>query len=141
MKELAILLRAMNLFAHSAHTLVARTPFHSDHEFFGVYSELDDDYDAIVGRMIGLFGEEPAELGSIVAGAAQKLAGSPSIGVKENSIFYVKQLQFEKELCSLISKVIAAGVSPGTEQTLGTICEKSEIRQYKCQQRIKKWTY
>lgn len=139
MKDLLIHLRAMNIFAHSAHNLVARTPFHSDHLFFGdTYEALDADYDAVIERMIGLYGEEGAELSSIMAAVAQKLAGVPSVGVKENSMFYAKLLQMEQELCSMITKLISAKVSPGTEQTLGTICEKSEIRQYLIKQRIKK---
>jgi hypothetical protein len=43
----------------------------------------------------------------------------------------------EQELCKKISMTIAAGVSPGTEQLLGNLCDFSEVRQYKIKQRIK----
>lgn len=138
MKELAILLRAMQMFSHSAHHLMARTPFHSDHEFFSeVYQGLDDDYDSVIERMIGLSGEEGAQLQAILVGVSSKLVGAPSIGVKENALFYQHQLKFEMELCTLIAQIIQS-TSPGTEQLIGEICNKSEMRQYKIKQRIKK---
>ena len=62
---------------------------------------------------------------------------APSTGVKENKVFYQFQLMMEQELCKKISMAIAAGVSPGTEQMLGDLCDKSEVRQYKIKQRIR----
>lgn len=139
MKELLIHLRAMNLFSHSAHNLVARVPFHSDHSFFGdVYGELNDEYDSVAERTIGLMGEAPLRLQDILAGAAAKLAQAPSINVKENGTFYQVQLQMEQELCRLIPAIIAQGATEGTKQLLGDICNRSEVRQYKIKQRIKK---
>lgn len=140
MKELLIQLRAMNLFAHSAHNLVGRSPFHSDHEFFSkVYEDLDEAYDAVAERIIGLFGENALELSGILAMVSAKLQGAPSVNVKENSVFYMKLLQMEQELCALVSKMISeGGVSPGTEQLIGDICDKSESRQYLIKQRLKK---
>lgn len=139
MKELLILLRSMQLFNHSAHHLVARAPFAADHELFGsFYSELDGEYDSVAERAIGKLGPEAANLGQIVAGVAAKLHGVPSTELKENSQFFEISLRLEKELCDLISSVIKAGVSEGTRQRLGDICDRSEVRQYKIQQRIKK---
>jgi DNA-binding ferritin-like protein len=139
MKEILIQLRTMQMFAHSAHHLVARTPFHSDHEFFSeVYSSIENDFDSVAERIIGLLGEESMELNSIIIGVANKLKNCPSIGVKENSIFYIHQLKYEDELCQLVSSILSAGVTPGTEQLLGDICNKSEARKYKIKQRLKK---
>ena len=139
MKDLLIQLRAMQLFTHSAHNLVARTPFHTDHSFFGdVYSVLESDYDDVAERIIGLFGEEPMELNSILMGVAAKLQGAPSIGVRENSVFYSHLLSQEIQLCEHIKKLVLAGISPGTEQLIGDIANKSESRQYKIKQRLKK---
>lgn len=138
MKELLIHLRAMNLFSHSAHNLVARVPFHSDHNFFGeVYEELNGEYDGVAERTIGLMGEGPLRLQDIMAGVSAKLAAAPSIGVKENGVFYKALLQMEMDLCKLCSMVIAQGATEGTKQLLGDVCNKSEMRQYKIKQRIK----
>lgn len=138
-KELLAYIRAMQIFSQSAHHLVGRTPFHSDHEFFGeVYTELSSNYDAVAERIVGLFGEEQLELNSLMALVAQHLQGKPSTGVKENSQFYSSQLQCEQYLQNLIKQLQVAGVSPGTENLLQGIGEQSEIRTYKIKQRLKK---
>lgn len=139
MLQLAIILRSIQLFAHSAHHLVARTPFFQDHEFFGdLYKEAESDYDSVIERIIGLHGEEHVELNSILAEVVQKVANCPSIGVKENKAFYEYQLQFEKELCELIEVLCKnPQISQGTIQKIGDIADRSERRQYLIQQRIK----
>jgi len=140
MREILKQLRLIQLFAHGAHNFCGRTPFHSDHEFFGeVYSTVEGDYDSVIERIIGLLGEEAVQYQSLHSEVAQRLQQLPSVGVKENSTFYQVLLQLDNELCSKISEVIKGGsVSPGTEQTLGAICESAEIRDYKIKQRIKK---
>lgn len=139
MKSILVCLRAMQLFAHSAHNLVSRTPFHQDHEFFGeVYSAMEGDYDDVIERIIGLYGEDSLELKSLLVEVHNKLQDAPSVGVKENSVFYVYLLDKEKYLCSEISNYLKSPVSPGVEQLLGDICNKSEMRQYKIKQRLKK---
>ncbi len=138
MKDVLIHLRVMNLFAHSAHNLVARMPFHQDHEFFGeVYAAVDTDYDGVAERIIGVYGESAMNLAEIIQAVSVKVAQLPSIGVKENKLFYNVQLQLEQELCKLCQAAIASGVSEGTKQMLGDVCNFSEIRQYKIKQRIK----
>jgi len=139
MQALLIHLRAMNLFAHSAHNLVGRVPFHQDHEFFGeIYPIFNSDYDDVAERIIGLFGESSLNINDILSKVLAKVQTLPSIGVKENSLYYQVQLKLEQELCSLIAQIIASGASEGTKQLLGDICNASESRQYKIKQRIKK---
>jgi len=138
MKELLIHLRAMHLFTHSAHLLVARVPFHADHEFFGeVYTKLENEYDDVAERTIGLMGEMPLKLQDILAGVSAKLAMAPSVGMKENGSFYKHLLQMEMDLCKLVPMIISQGATEGTKQLLGDICNRSEMRQYKIKQRIK----
>ena len=139
MLELLILLRASQLFTHSAHNLCARTPFHQDHAFFAdSYSAFEDAYDSIAERIIGLYGEDSMELNRIMSEVAQKLQNCPSTGVKENKAFYEYQLQLEQELCSKVEAICKnPKASQGVIQTCGTLCEQSEIRQYKIKQRIK----
>lgn len=138
MLQLAILLRSIQLFSHSAHHLCARTPFHQDHEFFSsVYQAAEDGYDSVIERIIGLYGEDSVELNRIVAEVAKKLENCPSTGVKENKAFYEYQLQFEQELCSLVETICKnPKASQGTIQTVATLGELSEIRQYKIKRRL-----
>lgn len=138
MLELAVLLRAIQLYAHSAHHLCARTPFHQDHAFFSdVYQAAEAGYDSIIERIIGLYGEDSVELNRIVSEVAAKLQGCPSTGVKENKAFYEQQLKFEKELCSLVETICKnPKASQGVIQTVSTMGELSEIRQYKIKRRL-----
>ena len=140
MREITIQLRAMQLFAHSAHNLCARMVFHSDHEFFGdAYSAYEGEYDGVIERIIGTKDESLVKLQDILQAVVMKLQSAPSIGVKENSIFYQYLLSMENELYMLIEKEIkSVGVSCGTEQMLGNIADASEIRKYKIKQRLKK---
>jgi len=112
MKELMYLLRAIRIYSQNAHHLVKGTPFHSDHNFFGdVYNEVGGDFDDVAERIIGLYGEEHLNLQNM--------------------------LQAVVKLKNLIKQIIASGVSPGVEQLIGDIANKSEMRCYKIKQRMK----
>jgi DNA-binding ferritin-like protein len=138
MKELLYLLRAMQLFSHSCHNLVKGTPFHSDHAFFGdVYQDLTGDYDSVAERIIGLYGEQSLELQTVLNGAMSKLMDAPSINVQDNKMYYDYLYKMDEKLKALIKQIIAAGVSPGTEQLIGNIADKCEMRCYKIKQRMK----
>ena len=138
MRDILVLLRAMHLYSQTAHHLVARSPFHSDHAFFGeVYEAMSDAYDGVAERIIGLLGEETLKPQTLLLEVNEKLKMSPSIGVKENKVFYEFQLALEKELCQKITITIQAGATPGVEQLIGELANQSEIRQYKIKQRIK----
>lgn len=138
MRDILVHLRAMHLFAQTAHHLVARGPFHSDHKFFGdAYEAMSDAYDSVAERIIGLMGEEALKPQTILLEVAEKLKMAPSTGVKENKVFYQFHLAAEQELCKKIAMAIAAGVSPGVEQLLGDLANASEGRQYLIKQRIK----
>lgn len=138
MKELICLLRAMQLYAHSCHNLVKGQGFHSDHAFFGdVYSDIEGDFDSVVERSIGLYGDAHMNLQECLSSVMSKLADAPSVGAESNKVYYEHQLKMEDKLTGLIKQIIAAGVSPGTEQLIGNIADKSEMRKYKIKQRIK----
>ena len=138
MRDILVLLRAMHLYSQTAHHLVARSPFHSDHAFFGeVYEAMSDAYDGVAERIIGLLGEEALKPQTLLLEVNEKLKMSPSIEVKENKVFYEFHLVLEKELCQKITITIQAGVTPGVEQLIGELANQSEIRQYKIKQRIK----
>jgi hypothetical protein len=139
MFQLAVILRAAQLYSHSAHHLCARTPFFQDHEFFSdTYKALEDDYDSVIERIIGTYGEDAVELNRIVAEVALKLHDCPSIGTPENRAFFEYQLKFEQELCSLVEEICHnPKASQGIIQLVGEIANQSEIRQYKIKRRIK----
>lgn len=139
MLELLILLRSMQLATHHAHNLCARTPFHQDHAFFAdSYSAYEDAYDSVIERIIGLYGEDSVDLNRIIAEVATKLQDAPGIGVKENKAFYEYQLKCEQELCTKVEAICKnPKASQGVIQTIATLGEQSEIRQYKIKQRIK----
>lgn len=138
MKELLYLLRAMQLYTHSCHHLVKGASFHSDHAFFGdVYFELERDFDDVAERIIGLYGEEPLELQSLLNSAMSKIMDAPSVNVADNKVFYQYLYKLDEKLKALIKQIIAAGVSPGTEQLVGEIANKCEMRCYKVKQRLK----
>lgn len=139
MLELAVLLRAMQLYAHHAHLLCARTVFQQDHAFFSeVYQAAESAFDGISERIIGLYGEDSLELSSFMSHVNTKLQNCPSIGVKENKAFYEYQLKFEQELCQLVESICKnPKASQGVIQTVSTLGEQSEIRQYKIKQRMK----
>lgn len=138
MKELLSLLRAMQMYAHSAHLLCKTQSFLSDHELFGsFYAEHEADFDGVAERIIGLYGEDSLNLQSLMATVTAKLADAPSTGQPDNKPFFTHQLKLEQRLCDLVKQIIAAGVSPGVEQLTGEIANKSESRQYKIKQRLK----
>ena len=138
MKELLVLLRAMQLFAQNAHHLVKGSLFMQDHGHFGdIYEEVGGDFDDVAERIIGVYGEESMQLQQLMVAVSNKLSDAPSVGVKENKVFFQHQLKMEEKLCQLVEQIIAAGVDPGIEQLVGEICNKSQVRSYKIKQRLK----
>lgn len=137
MEELAIMFRFAQLYTHNTHNLVARVPFFQDHEFLGeLYPTYESDYDDIIERMIGK-GTTP-DLVQIQIIAADHLKQYPST-MKENSDCFNTLLMIEKSLCSHMETLIKQGaLSQGTINLLADKCDKSEMRQYKIGQRIKK---
>lgn len=140
MIELLACLRALQLFTHHAHNLCGRVAFFSDHEFFGSsYGELEGDYDSLIERIIGTKGEVPElELKALLSMVGSKLIDAPSVGQKENKIFFQYQLKHEQIICKYIEQLCkTGGLSQGQVQLLGDIAQRSEIRQYKIKQRCK----
>ena len=139
MLKCAISLRALQMYSHHVHQLAARVPFFADHEFLGeLYEKAEEQYDSIIERIIGLKGEDGLQLELILQGVLQRIIGLPTVGVQSNSIFFQEILKLEMEVCAYIAEEIKLGVSPGTEQLLGNICDELEVSIYKLKQRLKK---
>jgi DNA-binding ferritin-like protein len=140
MKELQILLRALQLYAHSCHHLAARVVFMQDHDMLAdIYTAAETDYDAISERIIGIQGEEQyPSLGEQMKAVFAKVNGLPLMGLKENSAMFEAILQLEQEICAAAQTAIAAGMSEGTKQLVGDVCNRLEVEQYKIKRRLKK---
>lgn len=136
MKAIAITLKLMNIYAHNCHNIVAHVPFFQDHEFLAeAYAAYDDAYDSVIERMIGL--DLPCNLVDVHILAVQNLQKLPQNYLENKTCFQTLSL-LEEKLCQTIEQEISAGgMSEGTRQLLGDICDKSEARQYKIKQRLK----
>jgi DNA-binding ferritin-like protein len=132
MKQIAVTLRGLQLFAHNAHNLAKGKTFLADHAFFGeLYDAYEAAYDDIVERMIGLTGD--ADLNAITTEACDM---ATSAGFTDNEQALNVILVTEKELCDEIKKAMA-GASDGTQNLLQGIADQSEMRQYKLKRRLK----
>lgn len=136
---LASCLKSMNLFYHLAHNLAARVPFFADHEAFGeFYEALDNDYDSVIERCIGLFGSQNVNIKQIVNQANSEFQSLPGNEVVENKKFFEIGLALEQKLQSKVQELCKLPeASEGTKQLIGEIANQSEIRTYKLKQRIK----
>jgi DNA-binding ferritin-like protein len=137
--QIAIQLRAMQMFYHSAHHLSSRVAFFSDHEAFGAFYEACNlGFDNVMERMIGLHGPQSAALNPILQAVAQKCATLPSVEAKDDKQLFEAGLKLEQELCSMIDQVLKSGqCTEGTRQMLGDEANFSEGRQFKIKMRIK----
>lgn len=132
MDKIAFILRYLQLYAHQAHNLVKGQTFFQDHDFLGeLYPVYEAEYDSVVERSIGL--GKPVNIQKVNILAAKELPLDSSLN---NMKCFQSILESEKYLCSQIEQSIK-GASQGTIQLLGDIADKSEMRQYKLQQRIR----
>lgn len=132
MHDLAITLRAAQLYTHNAHNVGSKGPlFHQDHEWFGSsYAAYEAAYDAIVERMVGLGYQ--VDLKAITEGACEECC---SYSITSAQTCYNAQLGFEKQLCKLVAKYVP-NVDDGTQNLLQGLADESLSRQYKINQRL-----
>jgi DNA-binding ferritin-like protein len=136
MKELAILLRAMQLYTQNAHNLVEKSLFFQDHDYLGeLYSTYESGYDSIIERIIGLTDSSQLDLKQIQLSAVNILQQLPSKET-ENMVYFQRIESMENNLRQKIAQ-INPGVSIGTQQLIGGMADESEKRSYKIKQRIK----
>jgi DNA-binding ferritin-like protein len=129
----------MNLLYHQYHNICARVAFFSDHEAFGsFYGSLDDAYDSIAERLVGLSDSSQLNLHAILDGTSAKCKQYPQ-DAKENTTLFQAALQCEVELKQMLESLIKAGnMSEGTKNLLAQLSDDSESRVYKIKARIKK---
>jgi DNA-binding ferritin-like protein len=138
MLKLAILFRAMQLFAHSAHNLCHGSTFHEDHSFFGdVYGKAEGYYDSIIERLIGLGYESHLDLSQIIKEVSTSLEMAPSVGASNNDYYSFLLTQCE-DACEYCNEFCKSGqLTEGTKQLLGGIADELEVLKYKILRRLK----
>ena len=133
MKRLAELFRSAQFYAHMAHNTASGSTFFSDHDYFGeLYSAYEGAYDDVIERMIGL--GDKVDIPAINIAAASDLKGHANHNT-EQCFSYL--LLMEREICDEISSLVK-DASDGTQNMLQDMADKSEMRQYKLGQRLKK---
>lgn len=136
MEKLAAKLRYMQFYAHNAHNMCKGDTFFSDHEELGgLYGTYEGLYDSIVERMIGT--GQTIDLVKVQTEAV-KMLDSDATPTDFNTAFNAI-LTCEQDLCKLISDA-NEGASLGTQDLLQAMCNDSEVRQYKFQQRLSKYS-
>jgi hypothetical protein len=129
LEELAVQLRAMQLYAHNAHNQTRGENFFADHEFLGgLYAAYTEGYDDVVELLIGE-GAVP-DLRDFQMRAAEVLA---DMGDGE---CFCSLLDAEAELQGIVEQIAAAGVDQGILQIVGSLAQASKARVYKLKQRM-----
>lgn len=135
MSEIAIIFKALNLYAHAAHNLASKSLFLQDHDFLAeLYDKYDSEYDSVIERMIGL--GQPVDLKEINREAVDLFA-SLDLTVSENIVFFQKIVELESLLLQAIKQEYALS-SIGTQQLIGEQANQAEMRLYKLKQRTKR---
>ena len=134
---LACQLKLMNTIYHNFHNTVSGPCFIADHELLGgFYEEVDDDYDDVIERSVGLGLDGVADIQSQMQQVASKITQLPK-DLKSEDMFVIAS-HLEDQLSQIIKHICySEGVSPGVEQLIGEIDNKSDKRKYKIRQRIK----
>lgn len=138
MLELAAKLRALQLYGHHAHHIVARIVFMPDHEMLSeIYSKAESDYDNVIERFIGLKGSEALNENQVLVSAVNRVQKMPLKAVKENKEVLQNVLKLIEEINADIEKLCKGSeITQGTLQMVGDIADKNEVLIYKLKQRI-----
>jgi DNA-binding ferritin-like protein len=137
--NLIIKLRIMQLYYHNCHNLVQGPTFFVDHEAFGgFYGDLEGCYDGAVERAIGTISSDVLDMNVIMPAIHSGLVKLPGNKTKIAKDFFNSALALEKELCGILNAYITSNkFSQGTVNFFADMADKSEVRQYKINQRIK----
>ena len=132
MKNLAVQLRALQLYAHNAHNLTKGKNFFEDHSFFGdLYGAYESAYDMVVERIIGETGD--CDLNEVTKKACAIVVGK---NILDNESAFKYLLSTEKEVCGMIESINDAE-SLGTQNLIQGLADESLVRQYKIGRRLK----
>ena len=130
MEEVAIILRAMQLFAHAAHNKVSGEAFFADHSFLGgLYPEYEEAYDSVVERIIGT--GKDINLSDVLKSATVRV-----IEPTDSDSIFNALLVSESNLRDAIDTALATATT-GTNNILAQLADDSETRCFKIGQRVK----
>lgn len=133
MRKVAVILRALQLFAHNAHNLAKGHVFYQDHDQFAeFYKAYEEEYDDVVERIIMFKGS--CDLGTIASEAASLVASSSST---DNEGSYLTILKTEESLQKALVEIMDESTY-GTQNLLQGIADKSEHRMYGIKRRLLK---
>ena len=132
MKNLAIILRASQLYAHQAHNLATGCCFQQDHATFGeFYEAYETGYDSVVERIIGLTGD--CDIPGITRAACDVVEKTKFKDVRGA---YSVLLATEKSICE-VATAENKKATLGTQNLLQALADDSEKRMYLIQRRLK----
>ena len=135
LQEIAIQLRAMQLFAHNGHNLVTGPTFFSDHEFLSkLYEGYTESYDSVVEKAIGT--NYSIDLQTVTQEAAMKASLYPDEEMKVCSKIIGNLLSMENSLIALLNGANATATF-GTQDLLQSLASEAESRKYLMLQRMK----
>lgn len=130
MHDLAVLYKLMNFYFHNAHNLISGPTFLEDHAFFGdLYSSADENYDAIVERIIG--NDEELDLVSIAKESVNLLD-------KLDDNYYENALVLLEESVKLIDEISKSGkVDVADQNLIQGQADATKIFIYKIKRKLK----
>lgn len=132
MKQIAVILRALQLYAHNAHNLAKGKTFFEDHEHFGeLYATYESAYDSVIERMIGL--DDAPDLIDVTERACALVKKSPADNEEAFETIMATEYALREEVEAANGKA-----SLGTQNFLQGIADASEQRCYLIGQRLKK---
>ena len=138
LKELVVLLRTMQLFYHNCHNVCFGATFLSDHNLFAdFYGQIEDDYDSVAERLIGLYGKQHLSLKEImekVEDLVEELQ-EPNKAAVEGMLAQGGLLEFRlKSTIDMLCK--STELSEGSRNLLAQVADNAEMRIYKIRQRM-----
>lgn len=130
MIELAIILRAINLYSHHAHNMCKGDEFFQDHAFFkDLYVFADDSYDSIVERHLGTTSED-LDL-NLILKESSSLISSMSDDYMNTLLLLIQETANGIDEASKDAKL-----SSGTVNMLQGISDQIEVFVYKIKRRL-----
>lgn len=136
MTDVIALVRMMNLYYHHLHNIAHGPSFEGDHSLMSdFYTELEESYDALVERYIGIGGEMGREqIISILNEATELMSDIPDTEEMDTYFYYSQAL--ESSLRAELEEA-CIGASLGTKNLLEELSGASECRSYKLSRRVK----
>ena len=137
--------RAMIAWFHAAHHVTKGTGFGGDHvNIYGrIYTELEEDFDEIVEKGLGLTGDETlADPVSILSLAAGQLSQYPPPSNQDAEYIASNALEVAKAYIAFIEQIYkqfeACGMTLGLDDQLQGFANKYETYVYLLQQRTRR---